>query len=87
MYPQTSMFSYDRLEERVPRKRPIRHMHALVGDILASLNHQFDACCLHTNRPSIPPEYLLCALLLQILFSIRSEHQTIEPLDCNLLIY
>jgi len=79
------MFSYVSLEDRVPREHPIRHVRVLVDGILSSLNRQFDACYSHTGRPSIPPEYLLRALLLQILFSIRSERQLIEQLDYNLM--
>jgi len=81
--PQTSMFSYVSLEDRVPRDHPVRRVRAVVDGILTNLSPQFDVRYSHTGRPSIPPEYLLRALLLQILFSVRSERQLIEQLDYN----
>jgi transposase len=82
---QPAMFSYVSLEERVPRDHPLRRMRALVNGILASMNKLLDDCYADTGRPSIPPEHLLRALLLQILFTLRSERQLMEQLDYNLL--
>jgi transposase len=82
---QSAMFSYVDLEERVPADHPLRRMRALVNGILASMSPLFDERYSHTGRPSIPPEQLLRALLLQILFTVRSERQLMEQLDYNLL--
>jgi transposase len=82
--PQTSMFSYVSLEQRVPKDHPLRALRALVDGILANMRALFDQRYSDTGRPSIPPEQLLRALLLQILFTIRSERQLVEQLDCNL---
>ena len=82
---QTAMFSYVSLDERVPSDHPLRRMQVLVNGILASMSPLFDERYSHTGRPSIPPEQLLRALLLQILFTVRSERQLMEQLDYNLL--
>lgn len=82
---QGAMFSYVRLEDRVPDDHPLRRLRALVNGILVSMSKLFDARYSHTGRPSIPPEQLLRALLLQILFTVRSERQLMEQLDYNLL--
>jgi len=82
---QTGMFSYVSLEERVPSDHPLRRLQVLVNGILASMSQLFDDRYSHTGRPSIPPEQLLRALLLQTLFTVRSERQLMEQLDYNLL--
>lgn len=82
---QNAMFSYVSLEERVPKDHPLRRLRILVNGILASMSPLFDERYSHTGRPSIPPEQLLRALLLQILFTVRSERQLMEQLDYNLL--
>ncbi len=82
---QASMFSYVSLEQRVPKDHPLRTLRALVDGILANMSALFDQRYSHTGRPSIPPEQLLRALLVQILFTIRSERQLVEQLDYNLL--
>ncbi len=82
---QTAMFSYVGLEERVPSDHPLRRLQVLVNGILASMSKLFNDRYSHTGRPSIPPEQLLRALLLQILFTVRSERQLMEQLDYNLL--
>ena len=82
---QWPMFSYVRLEDRVPDDYPLRRLCALVNGILANMSKLFDVRYSHTGRPSIPPEQLLRALLLQILFTVRSERQLMEQLDYNLL--
>jgi len=82
---QGSLFSYVDLEERVPKDHPLRRMRLLVDGILASLSDEFAALYSHTGRPSVAPEKLLRALLLQVLYTIRSERQLVEQLDYNLL--
>ncbi len=67
------MFSYISLEERVPQTHPLRKLRAAVVALLATMNREFDAVYARRGRPSVPPEMLLKALLLQILFSIRSN--------------
>jgi transposase len=67
------MFSYISLEERVPQAHPLRKLRAVVDALLATMNREFEAVYARRGRPSVPPEMLLKALLLQILFSIRSE--------------
>ena len=79
------MFSYVRLEDRVAQDHPLRPIRALVDEVLAGMSARFAALYSHTGRPSIPPEQLLKALLLQAFFSVRSERQLIEQLDYNLL--
>jgi transposase len=83
--PQQVLFSYRSMDERIPEDHPLRTVRALVDEILARLGPQFDALYAACGRPSIPPEHLLRALLLQILYSIRSERQLMEQLNYNLL--
>ena len=78
------MFSYISLEERVPATHPLRKLRAAVDALLATMNREFDAVYARRGRPSVPPE-MLDALLLQILFSIRSERQLVEAVNYNLL--
>ena len=82
---QSQLFSYVSLEERVPRKHPLRLMRKFTDRILAELSPRFEAIYAKQGRPSIPPEQLLRALLLQVLYSIRSERLLMEQLDYNLL--
>src|SRR5512134_242444 len=79
------MFSYRRPEERVPADHPLRPIRAMVDRALRELSPEFARLYPKTGRPSIPPEKLLRALLLQLLYSVRSERQLIEQLDYNLL--
>lgn len=79
------MFSYISLEERVPQAHPLRKLRAVVDALLATMNREFEAVYARRGRPSVPPEMLLKALLLQILFSIRSERQLVEAVNYNLL--
>jgi transposase len=79
------LFSYVDLEQRVPSKHPLRKIRQLVNDVLARLDAEFAALYSAWGRESIPPERLLRALLLQALFTIRSERQLMEQLDYNLL--
>jgi transposase len=82
---QSQLFSYVSLEDRVPRKHPLRRMRKYTDRILAELSPEFDVMYATEGRPSIPPEQLLRALLLQVLYSIRSERLLMEQLDYNLL--
>jgi len=79
------MFSYISLEERVPAKHPLRKLRRVVDALLASMSAEFEAVYATGGRPSVPPEMLLKALLLQILFSIRSERLLVEAINYNLL--
>jgi transposase len=82
---QGGMFSYIRPEKRIPANHPLREIRELVREVLKELNHTFGRLYAHEGRPSIPPEQLLSALLLQVLYSVRSERQLMEQLDYNLL--
>ena len=79
------LFSYVRLEERVPLDHPLRPIRALADEVLEGLSSRFDALYSGTGRPSIPPEMLLRATLLQAFFSVRSERMLMEQIDYNLL--
>jgi transposase len=83
--PQDSMFSYISLEDRVPASHPLRKLRSLVDVVLGTMSEDFDAVYSRVGRPSVPPERLLQALLLQILFSLRSERLLVESIDYNLL--
>lgn len=80
-----SLFSYVNLEERIPARHPLRKIKGVVDAALASLDADFEALYADEGRPSIAPERLLRASLVQILFSIRSEKQLMEQLQYNLL--
>src|SRR6056297_3271083 len=80
-----SLFIYVDLEERVPAHHPLRVIRRIVNDALASLDAEFDTLYTREGRPSIAPERLIRASLLQMLFSIRSERQLMEQMDYNLL--
>jgi len=79
------LFSYVSPEQRVPAEHPLRPIRQMTDDALARLSKRFEAMYSELGRPSIPPEQLLRALLLQALYSIRSERLLIEQLDYNLL--
>jgi len=80
-----SMFSYVSLEERVPADHPLRTIRRITDRALERLSAQFGTLYVNFGRPSIPPEKLLRALLLQALYTIRSERQLMEQIDYNLL--
>ena len=80
-----SMFSYVSLEERVPQDHPLRSIRHITDRALERLSPRFDTLYIKFGRPSIPPERLLRAWLLQALYTIRSERQLMEQLDYNLL--
>ena len=79
------MFSYVSAEQRVPPDHPLRAIRALVDEVLRDMSREFDQLYATVGRPSIPPEQLLRALLLQIFYPIRSERLLMEQLDYNLL--
>ncbi len=79
------LFSYVRLHERVPRTHPLRPVLEMCREVLGRLSPRFDELYAKVGRPSIPPEKLLRALLLQALYSIRSERMLMEQLEYNLL--
>ena len=78
-------FSYVRLETRIPTDHPLRAIRELVDAALSGLSRSFDTLYAREGRPSIPPERLLRALLLQAFYTVRSERQLMEQLDYNLL--
>jgi transposase len=80
-----AMFSYVSAEERVPHDHPLRPIRAFVDEILRDMTREFDALYARDGRPSIPPERLLRAQLLQLFYSIRSERLLMEQLDYNIL--
>jgi transposase len=82
---QGHLFSYISLEDRVPADHPLRPLKLLIDEVLERLSGEFDKLYSKHGRPSVPPEQLLKALLLQSLYTIRSERQLMEQLDYNLL--
>ncbi len=79
------LFSYVDLEARVRRDHPLRAVRAIVNEALGALKGEFAALYSPIGRPSIPPEKLLRAMLLQALYSIRSERLLMERLEYDLL--
>ena len=82
---QNHIFSYVSPEERVRQDHPLRAVRAMVDEVLKQLSPRFDAMYAKVGRPSIPPEQLLRAQLLQLLYSIRSERLLMEEIDYNML--
>lgn len=82
---QDGMFSYVSPEQRVPAGHPLRPLRTMVDDILKEMSARFAKLYADRGRPSIPPERLLRALLLQILYTVRSERLLMEQLNYNLL--
>ncbi len=82
---QHDLFSYGSLEERIPADHPLRPIRAMVDEALKELNGRFDEIYGDEGRKSIPPERLLRALLVQMLYSVRSERMLMEQLEYNLL--
>ena len=80
-----SLFSYVDLEDRIPARHPLRQIRQIVNDALASLDAEFARLYSAEGRPSIAPERLLRASLIQILFSVRSERQLMEQMRYNLM--
>lgn len=79
------LFSYVSCEARVPANHPLRPIRAIVDEAVGVLSPEFETLYSKVGRPSIPPEKLLRALLLQAFYSIRSERQLMEQMDYNLL--
>ena len=82
---QDAMFSYVSPEQRVPADHPLRPIRRMVDQVLKGLSGHFDTLYSSTGRPSIAPEKLLRTLLLQVLYTVRSERLLLEQLDYNLL--
>jgi transposase len=82
---QRGMWSYVSDEERIPQDHPLRAISAMTDAVLKELSPQFTPLYSRYGRPSIPPERLLRALLLQVLYSIRSERLLVEQLNYNIL--
>jgi transposase len=82
---QGGMFSYISPEQRVRKDHPLRPIRARVDQVLKEFSPRFDKMYAKVGRPSIPPEQLLRALLLQMLYSVRSERALVEEVDYNIL--
>ena len=80
-----ALFSYVDLERRVRSDHPLRAIRTIVNEALCALEREFAALYARVGRPSIAPEKLLRAMLLQAFYSIRSERQLMEPLEFDLL--
>ena len=78
---QGGTFSYIHPEKRIPAYHSLRKIRELVREVLKELNHTFGRLYSHEGRPSIPPEQLLSALILQVLYLVRSERQLMEQLE------
>jgi transposase len=79
------LFSYVDIEDRIAADHPLRAVKGLVEEVLAGLSREFSKLYSHTGRPSIPPEHLLKASLLQAFFTVRSERQLMEQINYNML--
>lgn len=79
------MFSYLSSEDRIPENHPLRPIRWMVDTALGAMSPRFDEMYSAFGRPSIAPEKLLRAQLLQVLYSVRSERQLMEQLNYNLL--
>src|SRR5215475_4682339 len=82
---QNYIFSYISPEQRVRKDHPLRPIRAMVDEVLMKLSPEFQKMYAKVGRPSIPPEQLLRALLLQMLYSVRSERLLVEEIDYNIL--
>src|SRR5271169_2759940 len=80
-----TLFSYVDIEGRIPARHPLRAMRRLTNAALANLDGAFSALYEGCGRPSIPPERLLRATLLQLLYTIRSERQLVERIEYDML--
>jgi transposase len=79
------MYSYVTLTQRIPADHPARQIRTLVDRSLARMDAELEKLYSDTGRPSIAPERLLRAMLLMVLYSVRSERQLMEQLNYNLL--
>jgi transposase len=82
---QGGAFSYITPEARIPKDHPLWAIRTMTDQVLKEMSPRFEAIDSHLGRPSIPPEQLLRALLLQILYTVRSERLLMEQLDYNIL--
>jgi transposase len=82
---QGELFSYISLDSRIPKDHPLRPVRKMVDVALREMSREFSGMYSHTGRPGIPPERLLRALLLQVLYSVRSERMLMEQMEYNLL--
>jgi len=82
---QGAMYSYISPEQRVPQEHPLRAIREIVDAVLKEMSPEFAGLYAANGRPSIAPEKLLRALLLQVLYTVRSERLLMEQLDYNLL--
>src|SRR5689334_8072234 len=82
---QSSMFSYLSPEQRVRKDHPLRTIRAMADQALVNMSERFDAMYAKTGRPSIPPEKLLRAQLIQMLYTVRSERLLMEEIDYSVL--
>src|SRR5262249_41648859 len=82
---QAGLFSYISPEERIPKNHPLRPIRAIVSEALEQMDGKLEKLYSQTGRPSIAPEKLIRALLLQVLYTIRSERLLVEQLEYNLL--
>lgn len=82
---QGGVFSYISMEQRIPKDHPLRALRGMVDEVLKQMSLRFSRIYARRGRPSIAPERLLRALLLQVLYSVRSERLLMEQLDYNLL--
>ena len=79
------MYSYISPEERVRESHPLRAVRAIADEALRAMSGRFDSMYAKTGRPSIPPEKLLRAQLIQMIYSIRSERLLMEEIDYSVL--
>src|SRR5664279_97112 len=82
---EVALYSYISPEQRVPADHPLRPIREMVNVVLRKISREFDKIYSLGGRPSIPPERLLRALLLQVLYTVRSERMMMEQLDYNVL--
>ena len=82
---QEALFSYVHIEDRIPANHPLREIKKIADNCLRTMSEVFDTLYSQTGRPSIPPESLIKAILLQILYGIRSEIQLMEQMQYNML--
>src|SRR5947209_12180332 len=82
---QSAMFSYVSPEKRVPPNHPLRPIRSITDEVLSKLSRAFTAMYSKIGRPSVPPEQILRALLLQVLYTVPSERMLMEQLEYNLL--
>ena len=83
---QDEMFSYITPAQRVPQSHPLRPIRQMVDAALRELSAEFEAMYSSVGRPSVPPEQLLRALLLQLLYTVRSERMLMEHADESLSV-